>query len=316
MPVSQRSSTIAERLGYDLVLVGRTGFRRAWTAPMAYPVSAARTMLALVRLRPRAAIIAVPPFVAPAVALPFLAVLGARFAVDVHSGAVLDRRWRWSLGILARISRAATAAVVTLPSLEPPFRDRGVPTLVIPDPLPHLTVVPSQDPAEVSRTAGEGRLVVAVCGWGDDEPIEALVASADGRPWRLVLTGRPRRELVLPGNVTLAGFLDDAAYVRLLAGADAVVVLTDRDDTLLSGAWEAIALGRPLVLSGTTALRTTFGDGVGYVDSTATSIGDGIDAMLADPGATAGIAALRERFGRDNDAALAELAAMLEGPAS
>ncbi len=265
MPVSQRSTTIADRLGYDLVLVGRTGFRRAWTAPLAYPLSAARTIAALVRLRPRAAIIAAPPFLAPLVALPFLAVLRAPFAVDVHSGAVLDRRWRWSVGLLAAVARSAVAAVVTLPTLEAPFQDRGVATLVIPDPLPDVTVDPEAvgSPAIAALAAEHATsLVVAVCGWGLDEPIEALVAAASGRPWRLVLTGRPRRELDIPANVTLAGFVDDADYRRLLARADAVVVLTDRDDTLLSGAWEAIALGRPLVVSGTRALRATFGDAV------------------------------------------------------
>ena len=167
MPVSQRSATIADRLGYDLVLVGRSGFRRAWTAPLAYPLSAARTVASLVRLRPRAAIVAVPPFVAPLVAWPFLLVLRAPFAIDVHSGAVLDRRWRWSLGILARVGRGAVAAIVTLPTLEPPFRDRGVPTMVIPDPLPHL--VRPDAPARPRPTAIGGEpTVVAVCGWGLD----------------------------------------------------------------------------------------------------------------------------------------------------
>ncbi len=246
MPVSQRSATIAERLGYDLVLVGRSGFRRAWTAPLAYPLSAARTIVSLVRLRPRAAIVAVPPFVAPLIALPFLAVLRAPFAIDVHSGAVLDRRWRWSLGILARIGRGAVAAIVTLPTLEPPFQDRGVPTMVIPDPLPRLDGLGRHDPA-LRATADREPLIAAVCGWGLDEPIEALVAAANGRPWRLVLTGRPRHAVEHPVNVELAGFLDQDAYVALLAEAAVVVVLTDRDDTLLSGAWEAIALGRPLV---------------------------------------------------------------------
>jgi hypothetical protein len=335
MPVSQRSATIADRLGYDLVLIGRSGFRRAWTAPLAYPWSAVRTIAALVRLRPRAAIIAVPPFVAPFVALPILAALGARFAVDVHSGAVLDRRWRWSLGLLGLVARRAVAAVVTLPSLEAPFQERGVTTLVIPDPLPRLdrgTWAPdaaepaaaepgpaepaAAEPGPADPTSGTDPLyplVVAVCGWGLDEPIEALVASAADRPWRLVLTGRPRRQLDLPANVTLAGFLDDTAYVRTLASADAVVVLTDRDDTLLSGAWEAISLGRPLVVSGTRALRSTFGDDVTYVVSDAGAIGAGIDAVLADPGATTRIEALRKRFARDNDAALAGLAVRLEG---
>ncbi len=311
MPVSQRSSTLADRLGYDLVLVGRSGFRRAWTAPLAYPLSIARTIVALVRLRPRAAVIAAPPFVAPLVALPFLTVLRAPFAVDVHSGAVLDRRWRWSVGLLARVSRLAVAAIVTLPSLEAPFNDRGVRTLVIPDPLPRLRPLAADDPGDVAAVDAADPVVVAVCGWGLDEPIEALVASAADRPWRLVLTGRPRRALHPPANVTVAGFLDDGAYVGLLARADAVVVLTDREDTLLSGAWEAIALGRPLVLSGTRALRTTFGDGATYVGDDADSIAAGIDTALADTGAAARVRALRDRFTRENDAALAVLATRL-----
>jgi Glycosyl transferases group 1 len=318
MPVSQRSTTIADRLGYDLVLIGRSGFRRAWTAPFAYPLSAIRTIAALIRLRPRAAIVAVPPFVAPLVAWPFLAVLRAPFAVDVHSGAVLDRRWRWSLGLVAAVARSSAAAIVTLPSLEGPFRDRGAQTLVIPDPLPDVTTPDGEraDDDGIPTGVPGTPLVVAVCGWGLDEPIEALVASADARPWHLVLTGRPRRALNVPANVTLAGFLDDQAYRRLLARADAVVVLTDREDTLLSGAWEAIALGRPLVVSGTAALRSTFGDAVGYVDSERTTIAAGIDAILADPQASARVEGLRERFARDNDAALAGLAARLEGRSS
>lgn len=310
MPVSQRSTTIADRLGFDLVLVARSGFRRPWTAPLAYPISAARTIRAIVRLRPRAAIIAVPPFVAPLVAMPFLAALRAPFAIDVHSGAVLDRRWRWALGIIGAIGRRSVGAVVTIASLEGPLRERGVETMVIPDPLPRLAPVPD---TPLSKAAGRP-VVVAICGWGSDEPIEELVASATGRAWQLVLTGQPRRTFDPPPNVTLAGFLDHEDYVARLAAADAIVVLTERDDTLLSGAWEAIALGRPLVVSGTAALRSTFGEGVVYVGGDAESIGGGIDRVLADKRAPAAVAALRERFARDNDAVLGTLAARLERP--
>ena len=307
MPVSQRSTTLADRLGYDLVLIGRSGFRRAWTAPLTYPLSVARTILVLLRRRPRCAIIAVPPFVAPLVALPILAALHAPFAIDVHSGALLDRRWRWSVPILARLSRRAIASIVTLPSLQAALETRGGPTMVIPDPLPRIA-------ASGGTTADtDGRpLVVAVCGWGLDEPIEALVEAARDRSWRLVVTGRPRRALHPPDNVDLAGFLPTDAYIDLLAGANAVVVLTDRDQTLLSGAWEAIALRRPLVLSGTPALRSTFGEDVAYVDSTPGSIAAGIESVLTDPTAGPRVAGLAERFGRANDAALAELRERLE----
>ena len=317
MPHSQRSTTIADRLGYELLLVGRSGFRRAWTAPLAYPASTIRTIAAIARHRPRAAIIVAPPFVAALVAWPFLRAIGAPFALDVHTGALVDRRWRWSTGILAWLARRGVGAVVTLPSLAAPLAARGVTTFVIPDPLPRLTPRPAASaasPAPVgtaSVATADGPIVAAVCGWGDDEPIEALVASAQGRPWQLVLTGRPRRPVELPANVRLAGYLPDDAYRDLLASAACVVVLTERDQTLLSGGWEAIALGRPLVVSGTPAIRSTFGDELTYVDATPAGIAAGITAVLDDPTADARMAGLRDRFGRENDAALAGLAARL-----
>ena len=315
MPVSQRSTTIAQRLGYELVLVGRSGFRRPWTAPLAYPLSAVSTILAIVRRRPRAAVIIAPPFLAPFVAWPFLAALRAPFAIDVHSGALLDRRWGWSVGALGWIARRSVAAVVTLDSLRPALQGHGATTLVIPDPLPDLHEPGHPSDSDAQRAAeAAAPLAVAICGWAADEPIEALVAAARDRPWRLVLTGRPRMTLDTPANVELAGFLPDDAYVALLARADAVVVLTTREDTLLSGAWEAIALARPVVLSGTRALRTTFGDGVAYVDATSAGIADGIDRVLADPDAAARVAGLRTRFAAANDAALAELSARLGRP--
>lgn len=325
MPVSQRSATIAKRLDFDLVLVGRSGFQRPWSAPFTYPLLAARTVAAIVRRRPRAAIVIAPPFVAPLIAWPFLAALRAPFAIDVHSGALLDRRWRWSVGPLAWIARRAVVSVVTLESLREPLRSRGAVTSVIPDPLPQLD--PGDGPvatAGLTATAGPPTTssaaprVVAICGWAADEPIDELVRAASGRPWRLALTGRPRASLSLPPNVELTGFLDDDAYVETLRHAAAIVVLTTRDQTLLSGGWEAIALGRPLVLSGTPSLRATFGDDVVYVGDDAESIAAGIDAVLADPDAAARVEDLRARFGRANDLALAELAAALgsAGPQS
>ena len=306
MPVSQRSRTLADRLGWDLALVGRRGFRRAWTAPLAYPLSAIRTLAALVRHRPRAIIVVAPPFVAPFVVLPVAAMLRARWAVDIHTGALVDRRWRWSVPLLAWASRRSAAAVVTLPSLASILESRGVATVVLPDPLPHLA--PSD---RAMRPAQDGPLVVAVTGWGDDEPLEALVEAASGRAWSLVLTGRPRRHLDTPPNVRLAGFLDDQAYVDLLAGAAVVVVLTRRDDTLLSGGWEAIALARPLVMSRTRAIRSTFGDEMTLVDDTPAAIAAGIEDVLADRDAEARMMALRDRFERGNGAALERLAAVL-----
>ena len=310
MPVSRRSTTIAAQAGFELILLGRSGFRRPWSAPFAYPTLAWRTIRFLASSRPDRIIVVAPPVFAPLVVLPIARMLGARVAIDLHSGALLDRRWRWAVPLLTWLARRSTAAVVTLPSLAAGLEARGVRTIILPDPLPDLA------PAPVTTAAGtdtERPEVVAICGWGDDEPLEALVAAAAGRRWRLAITGRQRRPLEAPTGVRLTGFLDDSAYADSLARAAAIVVLTTRDETLLSGAWEAIAIGRPLVVSDTAALRSTFRDGPTYVGDDAASIAAGIDAAVDDPEAAARTRALRDRFAAENDAALRTLLAALAG---
>ena len=310
MPVSQRSATIATRLGFDLLLIGRRGFRSPWTAPIEYPISAIRTAAFLIRRRPGAIIVVAPPFVAPLVVAPLAAMLRAPFAIDIHTGALRDRRWRWSIGLLRRLGRLAAASVVTLPSLEYDLETPGLRIIVAPDPLPDLRLGNEPEP----RLRVDAPVVVGICGWGDDEPIDALVASAEGQPWTMVLTGKPRRPIRLPSNVLLSGFLATQEYVQLLARADVVVVLTTRDDTLLSGGWEALALGRPLVVSGTRALREAFGDSLLYAGDDAPSIAGAVKRTLEDPDAAARSRTLADAFRSANDTALGLLAASLGTP--
>lgn len=275
-----------------------------WTAPLVYPILALRTAVAVLRRRPRAVVVVAPPFVAPLVAVPISRLIGAKVAIDVHSGAIVDRKWRWSLPILRVVARAAHAVIVTLPSLSGAFARTGTPVHVVPDPLPDL------------RPSGgveiDPELVVAICGWGSDEPIEALVSAAEKRTWRLVLTGSPRFKPKVGDNVSLAGFMPNQAYVDLVASAAVVVVLTNRDETLLSGAWEAIALGRPLVISGTSALRSTFSGFVDFVDNDSDSIAGGINYVLSHRGECAAASNRgRSHFLGENERRLAAVADLL-----
>lgn len=281
MPSSQRSATLARRLGFDLVLLRRVGFRRPWTAPFVYPVLMLRTALTIVRRRPRAILVVAPPVVAPLLVLPVARLTRARVGIDIHSGAFLDRRWRWSLRILRYLGRRADACVVTLPSLSRQMEgaDRMI---VLPDPLPELA--DSAEPVPVRARPARDRAtptVVAVAGWGDDEPLAELAEAARGQPWNLLITGNPRRKLSLPPNVILTGLLAPEAYANALRRADAVAVLTTRPDTLLSGAWESVALHKAIVLSDTAALRTAFADAAIYAGPTAACMAAAISEALA-----------------------------------
>ena len=282
MPRNQRSASLATALGFELRLLGRKGYRRPWTAPIFYPLLALRTIGHLVAARPRAVIVVAPPFVASLVALPVARLLGARVAIDIHSGAFMDRRWQWSVPILVRLGQMSDAAIVTLPSLAARLGASAT-VVTLPAPWAAVAAEPGAPPPAPRPTAGP--TVVAVCGWGDDEPIEALIEAATGEDWRLVITGNPRRQLVLPSNAMTTGYLADAEYLRLLSEASIVVVLTTREETTLSGVWEAVMLGRPLVTSGTRSLRETLGPEITYVDPVPASIRAGVARVLANPAA-------------------------------
>jgi glycosyltransferase involved in cell wall biosynthesis len=310
MPSSQRSATLAERLGFDLMLLGRAGFRRPWTAPFVYPVLMLRTAWTIVRRRPGAILVIAPPIVAPLLVVPLAGLARARVGIDIHSGALLDRRWRWSLPILRYLGRRADASVVTLPSLSHRMDGR---IIVLPDPLPHLP--DSTVPASSYRREKHDRAtptVVAIAGWGGDEPLGELAEAARDRPWNLLITGKPRHKLDVPPNVTLTGLLDPGAYADTLRRADAVTVLTTRPDTLLSGAWEGLALGKALVLSDTTALRAAFGDAAKYAGLTPTCIAAAISEALANRRQLEAKAArLADRLARESGEQVSQLLAAL-----
>jgi hypothetical protein len=317
MSTSQRSTTLAQRLDFDLVLLGRAGFRRPWTAPFAYPVLLMRSAREIIRRRPRAVLVVAPPIVAPMLVVPIVRLARARVGIDIHSGAFLDRRWRWSMPILRLLGSHASANVVTLQSLARRMGRASARTIVLPDPLPSFSA-PLQPDHTASKRPGGMPLVVAIAGWGDDEPLQELAEAATDQHWELLITGKPRWKVELPPNASLTGFLSDAAYAQTLRRADVLVVLTTRPETLLSGAWEGIALHKALVLSDTAALHETFLESVTYAQPTAVSIRRGVGEALEGRGEFEKRAAqLADRLEIESEAGLAQLlAALMPVPAA
>ena len=326
MPVCQRCQTLATELDFDLLLLGRRGFRRPLTAPLTYPRLFFATIRELVRRRPPSVIVVAPPILTPLIVMMMGRLIGARVAIDGHSAAILDRRWRWSTPLLRLMVSRADAGLVTVNSLVPQLGRHARHPIVLPDPLPDLLrnaeggAVDRPQPIsgphpEPSRTPGPA-VVVAASGWGSDEPLEELAVAAADQPWRLMITGKPRRTLTLPPNAVVTGFLDGPSYVQALANADVVVVLTTRDQTLLSGAWEAVALGKALGLSGTASLREAFGTAAVYVADDSESIARGIQQALSRrEELESQVAILAVALRAQSSARLLELAAAISRPA-
>jgi glycosyltransferase involved in cell wall biosynthesis len=72
--------------------------------------------------------------------------------------------------------------------------------------------------------------------------------------------------------VTLTGFLREEDYQSLLLSADVIIVITDQEYTLTCGAYEAVALSKPMILSDTTAIKEYFSQGAVYAKPTSESL--------------------------------------------
>jgi glycosyltransferase involved in cell wall biosynthesis len=113
--------------------------------------------------------------------------------------------------------------------------------------------------------------MVVICSFSPDEPIAEVVQAAEMLPEiEFCVTGdytRASGSLVekITQNVVLTGYLNRIDYVALLRSADAIIALTKRDSTMLSGANEAFALSKPLITSGWPSLRNYFRNAAIYV---------------------------------------------------
>jgi glycosyltransferase involved in cell wall biosynthesis len=215
----------------------------------------------------------------------------------------------------AAIARCAHLTIVSNPGLESVVRNYGGRPFVLPDEVPTLS--PSRTP---SGLRGLSKVTV-VSTFADDEPYEAVIEAARtlGPDTAVYITGNPTakarrlRKLASP-NVVFTGFLPDEDYVGLLGASDVVVDLTTRKDCLVCGAYEAVGIGRPLVLSDSDANRNYFSRGAVYTDNTAADIATCIRRALGDLGKLeVEVRQLRTELRLDWARRIQEFSALLQG---
>ena len=139
---------------------------------------------------------------------------------------------------------------------------------VLEDKLPDLTLgISTEMKGDVN--------VVLVSSFSRDEPLDEVINSFEGlEGYHLYVTGNYKKhakylKLVnnLPNNITFTGYLSELEYQSLLKSSDIIIVLTTHEHTLTCGAYEGVALGKPLILSDTEAIRNYFRKGVVYTKS-------------------------------------------------
>lgn len=224
----------------------------------------------------------------PSLALTTLAALSRRMfgyylVVDAHNEGVrpFARQSRLVRWLTRCLLRDADATIVTNAALAKDVAAAGGYPLVLADRLPEPEL-PAKSPANGIATP----LVAVVSSFMPDEPVTAIVAAAAELPdVRFKFTGDarrfPRHGDTLPANVCLTGYLADKSFWHLLSQATVVCDLTLKPDCLVCGAYEALSLAKPMVLSDGPATRRVFGRAAMLTDNTPESIASAIRAAVA-----------------------------------
>ena len=274
---NRRSQLIADKFQMNLHLI-QSLKRWYFLSPLRYVLQTIKTLIILIRERPRIIFVQNPPIFAVLIVYLYARLGKAKYIIDSHTGALLAPWWKWSLPLHAFLSRRAITTIVTNKHLEAIVKEWQANTFIIAD-IP--TTFPQGKAYHVN-----GKFNVAVINtFSPDEPIGQVLETAASLPdVEFYITGDPIRAKKTflqnhPANVQFTGFLPDQEYIGLLRTVQAIVVLTTDNHTMQRGACEAVSLGKPIITSDWPVLRSYFDKGTIHVDNSSQSIREGILKM-------------------------------------
>jgi glycosyltransferase involved in cell wall biosynthesis len=237
-----------------------------------YLLLAKRTIAFLSHRRPDILVVQNPSLVLCALSIVARRVLGYRLVVDAHNEAVVPfiNTQKWLNRITDWILRRANLTIVTNGHLAQIVKARGGRPFVLPDRIP-------TPPDEAACQLEGGFKVVLIATFAPDEPVGSVFEAVRGAHVDLYVTGDHRKleravAANVPENVRFTGFLDEGDYWCLLKGADVIVDLTVMPNCLVCGAYEALAVGKPMVLSRNPASVDLFGEAAVFTDNSADDI--------------------------------------------
>jgi len=272
---NRRSALLAQHLNASMHHVYYNQRTQYWQTPLRYLIQALRTWNILIHERPDVVVVQNPPIFCVLVAFWYSHRYHAHYVIDSHTAAFLSPKWRWSLWLHSWLSRRAITTIITNEYLEHLVQSWGGHAFI-------LGFTPAEYP-EGTPYPLNGHFNVAVVSTGaEDEPVDVIFQAAQSLPeTRFYVTGDAKRlapDLLAakPENCLLTGYIPYEQYVGLLRGVDAVIDLTTRDHTLLLGAFEAVSLGTPLIVSDWPILRDYFSEGTVHVPNTADGVYEGV----------------------------------------
>lgn len=271
-----RTRTLARRLDVELLEI-RIGGHRLWR----YLQSIRLTVRAIRRARPAVVIGTNPSLVLSLLLLALRRWYGFAVVSDAHYVGVRALNGERLLQRALDFHNArADLVIVTNERQAAHVASLGGRAFVCQDPLPDLTT-------GAGTVTLPDKAVFLICSFERDEPFEAVFNAFSGLQqagYTLFVSGRYTRAGIDPARfpwVRFLGYVSEQEYYAYLNSCAVIVDLTELEDCLLCGAYEALATRRPLVLSDTCALRDYFGDAVILTDNTPEKIAENVQYAYA-----------------------------------
>ena len=153
-------------------------------------------------------------------------------------------------------------------------------SIVLEDPIPDFTdILLSAKKQEGYKIEQKSIFNVAVISsFAYDEPLQIVFDAASQLPdVYFYITGDKKNAdenllIKKPDNVIITGFLDYDTYVDLLRKVDVIMDLTTENTSMVAGAYEAVALEQPLILTNWIPLKRYFNKGTLYIDNSSDDI--------------------------------------------
>jgi len=248
-----------------------------------YFVLLARTSMVLLKEKPDIIFVQNPSLVLTVYMIIVCKVLGLTCVVDAHNEGIkpFSSKLNWLLPLYGWIQKYADLTIVTNHELAEVVAANGGIPFVLEDKLPEFL--------EYHHIELKGKYnIVYVCSFEKDEPYQEVIEAArlfDTGTY-FYITGNYRKASLeitenAPSNVVFCGYLSEPDYINLLYSCDVIMDLTLMDNCLVCGAYEAVALSKPLVLSDTNALKGYFCKGAEFTENFAVNIANALSIALS-----------------------------------
>jgi glycosyltransferase involved in cell wall biosynthesis len=233
-----------------------------------YPLLIFLTFLDLIAKKFDAVFVQLPPIHAAIPAYLYGKIFRKQIIFDTHSGIFFTHKWyqKIYLNLYSLMLKHIGLNIVHNEDLLTQALLKDTNTIVLEDKIPF--------PASPFKP-GMPAAITVICGYGKDEPVQEIIEAARSLPGlQFNLTGNSKKlaKQSLPSNLRLTGYLSDTDYLQLLKDSSLIMVLTNRLHTVLCGAFEAVSLTKPLIISDTPTLRKYFYKGVVHTENNAQSI--------------------------------------------